>query len=107
MTDQLRNCRNGKRLLKQRIAILKAEVASMINVCKTYDVELAETHRARPLLEAVIAIWKHTEKHTTYIEGIGYRWRTGELPCDDPELHKRLAAAEGKAWHDFRAGRLP
>lgn len=53
------------------------------------------------LLHAVIAIWEHTVKHTSYEEGSGYIWRTGDPPCSDIEEHKRLAAAEGKAFRDY------
>ncbi len=56
----------------------------------------------RPLMDAVIAIWRHTEQHTTYVPGKGYRWQTGEPPCSDPVEHERLAIAEGEAWHAFR-----
>lgn len=58
--------------------------------------------RERRLLDAVIAIWRHTETHTTYERGRGYRWQTGQPPCSDRELHERLAVAEGEAWHAYR-----
>lgn len=53
-------------------------------------------------LDAAIAIWEHLETHATYRPGNGYRWQTGDAPCTDPDLHERLAIAEGEAWHRLR-----
>jgi hypothetical protein len=58
--------------------------------------------RERRLLDAVVAIWRHTETHTTYVRGRGYRWQTGERLCADPALHEQLSIAEGEAWHAYR-----
>jgi hypothetical protein len=65
--------------------------------------------RAIAFLEAVVAIWQHTEQHTEYVEGVGYTSRSDQqhLVCVDPEEHARLAAAEGKAWHEYRANTRP
>lgn len=56
------------------------------------------------LMQAVIAIWKHTEKHTIFVDGVGYTSRSDvpELRCTDPAEHSRLAAEEGSAWHVYR-----
>jgi hypothetical protein len=63
-----------------------------------------EQEARRILLEAVVAIWQHTETHTIFVEGIGYTSRS-DVPaqqCGDPVLHARLASEEGAAWHIYR-----
>lgn len=56
------------------------------------------------LMQAVIAIWQHTEQHTVYVDGVGYTSRSDvpELRCTDPNEHARLAADEGSAWYVYR-----
>jgi hypothetical protein len=76
-------------------------------VAKVTDVKRALTERPQALWDAVVAIWEHTEKHTTYVEGVGYTSRSDQQTCHDPEEHARLVAAEGKAWHELRRGDVP
>jgi hypothetical protein len=68
---------------------------------REWEATMAESRKER-LLAAVIAIWSHTETHTTYKPGAGYRWQTGDPPCSDPALHMRLSIEEGEAWHAYR-----
>jgi hypothetical protein len=63
----------------------------------------AKGRAERVLLHAVVAIWQHTEQHTTYVEGVGYTSRSDQQVCADPEEHARLSCAEGEAWHEYRA----
>ena len=51
---------------------------------------------------AVVDIWRHTEQHTTFVDGVGYTSRSDQQTCHDVDEHKRLAAAEGRAWRDYR-----
>ena len=55
------------------------------------------------LWDAVVAIWTHTEKHAEYFDGRGYITTPHIKPCQDPDEHSRLAAAEGKAWYEYSA----
>lgn len=54
------------------------------------------------LMQAVIAIWEHTEKHTEWVNGVGYTSRSDKMTCHDPDEHAKLAFEEGLAWKNYR-----
>ena len=82
-------------------AELEAINSKQLAQARAWEATMKAT-RERRLLDAVIAIWSHTETHTTYKPGAGYRWQTGDPPCSDFKLHEQLSIEEGEAWHAYR-----
>lgn len=56
----------------------------------------------RDLLDACIAIWDHTVKHTTFVEEVGYTSRSDQQTCHDPKEHAWLALVESTAFKRYR-----
>lgn len=73
-----------------------------LQASRDYWMARAITQKERDLLNAVKEIWAHTEKHTTYVEGVGYTSRSDEQRCEDPVEHSYLALVEGTAWKLYR-----
>lgn len=89
------------------VAAARQKNAAFIAACDPTTIRkliavVRAVHGFTPLLSAVIAIWEHTERHTTYVEGVGYTSRSDQQRCEEPDEHSRLAAAEGKAWFELR-----